>query len=155
MNYKLVNIDEKVVSGLPVLLTDSQKENYQIIRNQWKLFNSRLRAIRRDRSSFWEKFGITIRKDNRVFYIPSMEIFEFNILDKFIIPEGSYLQFEHIGAMGELKKTIYLIYKNIIPFTDYKIDLKREFIHFEKYGPGFNWNKENSVIYILIPVALG
>lgn len=152
IEYKKTKIKEITVSGLPVELSNSQLKNYDIIRKQWKEFNKIINTIRWDHSTYIEKFGITKRINNKLLYIPSMVLNEFNILDKFIIPESTYLNVTHKGSMISLKETIYKIYKDIIPNSDFVIDKDREFIHFEKYDHNFKWNKENSIINILIPI---
>lgn len=152
MEYKLINIKKITVSGLSTDLTNSQLKNYYIIRKQWEKFNKIVNTIRRENSTYFEKFGITLRKNNKLRYVPSMLLNEYNILDKFTIPESTYINFKHKGNMFNIKETIYKIYKDIIPNTEFIIDYNREFIHFEKYDHTFKWNKENSIVNIFVPI---
>lgn len=102
-------------------------------------------------NSEWEKFGITIKTDNRYFYqcafhsescIPQFEHAH--------IPAGSYAKFIHTGQLYSLSKTINQIYKTIIPSSPLDIDLNRSVIHYERYDSRFNWKHQNSIIEIYV-----
>ncbi|MCJ8311454.1 MAG: GyrI-like domain-containing protein [Pseudomonadales bacterium] len=68
------------------------------------------------------------------------------------IHSGNYVCFQHKGSMALIKSTIYQIYKQFIPLSDFVINTNRTLIHYERYDYRFNWNKTNSVIDIFVPI---
>ena len=132
--------------GLQTELTKSQDENFIIIQNHWYRFNNELKKHNLSQNGVnWEKYGITYKKDERYFYLTTIQK---------VIPKGQYEVFTHKGEMKNIKTTVYDIYKNILPNSNLQIELasKTGFIHFEKYDFRFQWNKPNSVIDIYIPL---
>jgi len=147
--------------GLQTELTNSQDENFVIIRHQWYRFNNELKKYKLSQNNgHWEKFGITCKMNERYFYlttIPSSgQIFPEHFIQK-VIPKGQYEVFTHKGEMKNIKTTVYDIYKNILPNSALLIEpsSKTGFIHFEKYDFRFQWNKPNSVIDIFLPLNTG
>lgn len=53
--------------------------------------------------------------------------------------------------MDKIYETYGKIYQEIIPSTSY-IPIKDIILHFEKYDYRFQWNSDNSVIEIWIPI---
>lgn len=155
---KPIEFNEIELAGIRIELTKSQDENYFLIRNLWKRFNLELKNIKNRKSGNWEKFGITFRENGRIFYMTSIEI-----AGKIIIPQnmmatkikqGSYIRFIHTGKMYDIKKTIYDIYKKIIPILEFKIESNKKegLVHFERYDYRFKWNNPESLLEIYLPV---
>ena len=150
MEFELVNKENIEVSGLPVKITKSQKENFRIMTNQWKKFNKELRLVRTGNIKNWEKYGITYKKNGVYFYMPSVS--SNSSFEKMIIIGGKYALFIHRGDIKFLKTTIYNIYKKIIPQNNLSLDPERIILHYEKYDYRFSWNRSDSIIEIYLPI---
>ena len=158
MNYKIIENQNKVlIHGLSVELTNSQKENFCIIRKHWQYFNQELQRRNLNNSDAnWKKYAITYKKENRYFYLTGiLKKSEENGFESIEIDAGKFAKFEHKGNLEGLKDTISDIYKNIIPNSSSDLEIKknRSFIHFEFYNHRFNWNNDNSIIDIFVPVV--
>ena len=157
-NYQIKKIGLIKTTGLSECLTVSQDKNYLIIRNLWQKFNRLLHKINnRQKNNNWIKYGITYQISNKYYYqasIVALDIRNNFIMNKNNIPEGNYICFIHKGPMYDIKKTIYDIYKIIIPELNINIKQKEntDLIHYEKYDYRFNWNNKNSIIEIYIPL---
>ncbi|MBN1498977.1 MAG: effector binding domain-containing protein [Spirochaetes bacterium] len=145
--------------GLAVMLTKSQIDNFKIIRSHWKKFNGELKKYRFYQSGGnWTKYGITYKIDSTYFYLAAVPSENLNFPDNFIrfeIPKGDYEVFTHTGEMENIKKTVYEIYKVILPESNLKIEnhTKAGFLHFEKYDQRFQWDKPDSEIDIYLPLS--
>ena len=139
--------------GLNVELTSSQCENYRIIQNHWKKFNSELKGRKIVLGPNWKKYGIVKKKNGKYSYmtaIPSnSNICGFEIEE---IKPGRYMLFSHMGKMNLITATISDIYRVTIPNSAYTVDNERDIIHYEQYDFRFNWGKPGSVIDIIIPL---
>jgi len=153
MKYKVLNVPKINVCYFETQLTTSHKKNFSIIQSHWKKFNTLLRINEIKFNSEWVKFGITRKTENQYFYrcafnseshIPQFEHAH--------IPAGSFVKFNHSGPLYSLCKTINQIYKTIIPSSPLDIDLNRSVIHYERYDSRFNWNHQNSIIEIYVPL---
>ena len=144
--------------GLFTELTNSQTDNFVIIKNHWKKFNAELQKhnlVQNGRN--WEKYGITFKTNETYFYLTTILKNKMIFPDHFVnkeIPKGEYGIFTHTGKMENIKQTIHNIYKNILPKSNLTIEhySKTGFIHFEKYDYRLRWDKPTSVIdiYLLI-----
>ncbi|MGL1892238.1 MAG: GyrI-like domain-containing protein [Spirochaetaceae bacterium] len=152
MNWEILEIDKKEVEGLPVLLTKSQTENQRIISNHWEKVNSMFNTIKRRIDHNWEKYGLTFKKNNSYFYMPSVPIIDSVNLKQYVIPKNKYVKFVHCGDMNKLKFTYFDIYKDILPKNSFKLNLDRPMVHYERYDNRFNWNSSKSEIDIFIPI---
>jgi predicted transcriptional regulator YdeE len=72
-DFEIVDVNKTILTGTEASLTKSQDNNYLIIRNLWKKFNRELKIVKNRNKTNWEKFGITYRKDNNIFYMVSVE----------------------------------------------------------------------------------
>lgn len=153
MNFEIVTKKEMSVCGLRTELTTSQNENYRIIRNHWQKFNRKLQKNNILGGSNWKKFGITLKKDNKYEYLTAVPLdIGIDGFESLVIPEGQFACFQHLGRMDLIKNTVYNIYKKIIPESGLVIDKERELIHYEYYNHRFNWNRDDSIIGIYVPV---
>ena len=156
--FQPINFNKIDLIGIKVELTKSQNENFLLIRNLWKRFNLDLKNIENRKSSNWEKFGITFKENEQIFYMASIELSsKINIPENMIttkINQGKYLRFIHMGKMYDIKNTVYNIYKNILPALKFKIELNKKngLIHFEKYDHRFKWNDPKSLLEIYLPI---
>jgi len=153
MKYEIIYSPKINVCHFEIQLTTFHQKNFSIISNHWKKFNTLLRINEIKLDSEWEKFGITIKTNNQYFYqcaFPS----EGHIprFKQTSIPEGSFAKFNHTGPLYLLSKTINQIYKQIIPVSLLDIDFNRSLIHYERYDSKFNWNNQNSIVEINIPL---
>lgn len=159
MKYKSVLGNEFVVYGLSTELTTSQNENFKIISQHWRKFNSNLQDQKLRQGSHWVKYGITKKIDDRYFYMTAIEsmndLNSLNSLEKDTVNAGEYIRFQHVGSMDRIKLTVRHIYKHIIPSHGIKVNDNRELLHYERYDNRFNWNAKNSIIDIYVPVASG
>lgn len=157
-SVQIINFNEIDLIGVSTELTKSQDKNYILIRELWKKFNIELKNIKNRKLENWEKFGVTYRENYQVFYMASIKK-----TNKMIIPQnmvtikvnqGKYMRFVHIGAMYDIKKTIYNIYKNYIPKSGFEIksNEKEGLVHFERYDYRFKWNNQDSILDIYLPV---
>ncbi len=152
MDFEIKEIAIKEVAGIPVLLTASQSKNYKIISDHWITFNKKLKSIKRNSGTNWKKYGITFKKNEDYFYMPSVSLSAENDLRKYTIQQGRYVRFRHKGDMYFLKNTIFNIYKKFLPESALQINKNRELIHFEEYDYRFKWNRSDSIIDIYIPL---
>jgi len=76
-------IDKKISTfGLLTELTNSQTDNFEIIKNHWKTFNAELKKYNLiQNGGNWEKYGITIKTNEAYFYLTTIP------QDNFIFPE--------------------------------------------------------------------
>jgi len=153
MDFELIKREKIILKGMSIELTTSQIENYGIIRKHWMNFNSILKSAKYNSKSNWTKYGITFKIDGKYFYmsaIPCNECYQdFKNID---ISEGLFARFQHNGSMEKIKTTVYDIYKRIIPEKQLHVDSERSILHFELYDYRFQWNKDNSIIDIYLPV---
>ncbi len=146
------------VCGLITELTKSQSENFGIIQIHWTEFNAELKRRKLNQNGGnWTKYGITLKSDNKIFYLTAIPVSDLAIPDNFKyleIPKGEYKVFSHKGKMEDIKNTIFEIYKVVLPKSNLKIEdqAKTGFIHFEKYDYRFKWNEPNSIIDIYLPI---
>jgi predicted transcriptional regulator YdeE len=153
-------IDKNISTfGLLTELTNSQTDNFEIIKNHWKTFNAELKKYNLiQNGGNWEKYGITIKTNEAYFYLTTIPQDNFIFPEHFVnkeIPKGEYEIFTHKGKMENIKLTIHDIYKNILPNSNLKIEhySKTGFMHFEKYDYRFRWDKPNSEIDIYLPIS--
>ncbi len=102
----------------------------------------------------WEKYAITKKYNDKYYYqcaFPSMT--HITRFDFTIIPAGNYLKFNHRGSMSTIKKTINEIYNSVIPKSHIEVDRNRTMIHFERYDSKFNWNRQDSVVELYVPIT--
>ena len=153
MKYEIIYIPRTNVCYFETQLTTSHQNNFSIISDHWEKFNSLLRINEIKFDSEWEKFGITKKANNQYIYqcaFPSEErIPQFKHSN---IPAGNFAKFNHAGPLYLLSKTINQIYKQIIPGSLLDIDFNRSLIHYERYDSKFNWNNQNSIIEIYVPL---
>jgi predicted transcriptional regulator YdeE len=153
MKYKIINAPPINVCYFETQLTTSHQKNYPIIQSHWKKFNTLLRINGIKFDSEWEKLGITIKANNQYFY--QCAFHSENHISQFkyaSIPAGNFAKFNHAGPLYLLSKTINQIYKKIIPGSLLDIDFNRLLIHYERYDSKFNWNNQNSIIEIYVPL---
>ena len=144
--------------GLVTTLTKSQTDNFKIIQKHWTTFNEELKKWGLNKNvGNWAKYGITYKINENYFYLTAIPTGNYTFPDHFIskeIPKGEYEMFTHKGKMENIKQTISEIYKNTLPKSNLTIEdhMKTGFLHFEKYGYRFQWNKPTSIIEIYLPV---
>lgn len=144
--------------GLVTELTKSQSDNFQIIQNHWVNFNTELKKLKLNQNgNNWTKYGITFKTGEKYFYltaIPSKNNLFPDHFKSLEIPKGEYEMFTHKGKMENIKRTIFEIYKTILPKSNLKIEdhSKTGFLHFEKYDYRFQWNNPTSEIDIYLPL---
>jgi predicted transcriptional regulator YdeE len=144
--------------GLVAELTVSQTKNFSIIQKHWRLLNEAVKNYGLSQAhSTWVKYGITFKAGEHYRYLAAIPMKNFSVPDHFIqmdIPAGDYEVFTHKGAMEHLKRTVYEIYKTILPNSNLKIEdqSKVGFVHFERYDSRFKWNNPDSEIDIYLPV---
>ncbi|MGD2034493.1 MAG: GyrI-like domain-containing protein [Bacteroidales bacterium] len=155
----MITIEENIQTcGLVTELTNSQSENFEIIQNHWVTFNKELKKFKLNQNGGnWTKYGITLKKDEKYFYltaIPKDKLLFPTHFTRLEIPKGEYEIFTHKGKMENIKQTLFEIYKVILPKSNLKIEdhKKTGFLHFEKYDHRFHWNKSTSVIDIYLPL---
>ncbi len=160
MLYKFIDCNEIKVIGYSKKLKKSQTENYMIIRNIWKRFNKELRRIKKTENYIksWVKYGITYKYDYENYYMAAIETSSvLNTIPDSVemtIPRNKYVCFKHTGKLNEIKRTIYCIYKDILPKNDFNITAPEKIglIHFEKYDKRFYWNSPGSKLEICLPL---
>lgn len=152
-------IDKNIPTfGLFTELTNSQTDNFEIIKIHWKKFNAELKKYNLNQNGGnWEKYGITFKTNEKYYYLTTIPQDSLTFPEHFIykeIPKGEYEVFTHKGKMENIKRTINDIYRNIIPNSNLTIEpnSKTGFIHFEKYDYRFRWDKPNSEIDIYLPI---
>ncbi len=63
------------------------------------------------------------------------------------------MKFNHKGSMSTIRKTINEIYSSAIPKSHFEINRNRSMIHFERYDSKFNWNRQDSVVELYVPIT--
>lgn len=141
------------LSGISIQLTNSQKKNFYIITNQWQIFNNFIKEDGYFGGKNWRKYGVIYRKDEIYYYLCAVDKVKLkNNFQELMINGGVFAKFQHVGSMHKLSATYQKIYKEIIPKSGLNIDKNRTVIHYEYYDNRFNWNKEESIIEIYIPI---
>ncbi len=143
-----------IIQGVSIKLSNSQSKNYFGIQELWQNFNKELaeKEIKLERN--WRKFGVVYRSENGYFYHAGINYLRnFGEFQSVNISEGAYASFRHQGAMYKLKDFYYHLYKKVIPDMNLIIDKNRTILHYELYTNRFNWNNENSIIDIFVPVS--
>ena len=157
----IIKNEELKIVGVVIELNSNQKLNYQKVTSLWQNFNPIVKKIKkRKNGKDWVKYGISYDSDkNKTYkYLASIEVNEFpKQLDGLItktIPAQDYLHFTHLGSMEYLIKSIYSIYKDWIPESNFKVALNilAGVNHIEKYDKRFYWTRIDSEIDILIPI---
>ena len=153
MEHKVLTLRQISVCYYQTELTRSHSQNFSIIRQHWKAFNTLLKINKVTLGANWEKLAMTQRYKDQYYYqcaFPSaihIRPFEF-----MVIPAGNYFKFDHKGSMSTIGKTLNEIYNNVIPKSHIQIDKNRSMIHFERYDSKFNWNSQDSVVEVYIPL---
>lgn len=153
MNYIIREMEAFSVIGQEVELTNFQNRNIKICTQFWREFNSNLKRAYLSQAGNWLKYAFMQRRKEKLFYycaIPRKIVVPDGFLSKEIAPHR-YLVAEHIGSMDRIYDTYRKIYQEILPNTPYT-PLQDDFLHFERYDYRFQWNKENSIIEIWIPI---
>ncbi len=153
MDYRIEEIKAFSVIGQEVVLTNYQRQNIEISKSFWKQFNLNLKKLYLSQFGNWTKFAFMERKDGKLIYycaIPERLSLPEGFIHK-VIEEQRYLVFEHLGSMDNIYNTYGKIYKEMLPHSEYTLNQK-SFLHFEKYDYRFQWNRDNSVIEIWIPI---
>ncbi len=155
----MITIEQNIQTfGLVTELTKSQTDNFEIIQKHWVNFNEELKKLKLNQNGGnWTKYGITYKIGEKYFYLTAIPTKNNLVPDHFEsleIPKGEYEIFTHKGKMENIKKTIFEIYKIVLPKSNLKIEdhSKTGFLHFEKYDYRFKWNKSTSIINIYLPL---
>lgn len=156
MNITVKELDAFSVIGQRIELANTQKKNIQISTQFWRVFNSNLKKAYLIQHGNWTKYAFMEKREGKLFYYCA-------IPKKIVVPDGfvekkidahQYLVVEHVGSMDRIYDTYKEIYQNLLPST--KLTPSQEnFMHFERYSERFNWNREDSVIEIWLPVKSG
>lgn len=154
--YELKELPAFSVLGLEQVLTNQKSQNLERCLSFWTVFNRQLKMNRlTQQKGNWTKFAFMERRDGQLYYycaIPHQNSVPANFLVK-EVPAGSYLVVEHQGAMDQIYDTYEEVYQELVPKLS--LSLKQtSFLHFEKYGEKFHWNRENSVIEIWVPIIV-
>ena len=153
MNQEILTLRQISVCYYKTELTSSHNKNFSIIRQHWKKFNTLLQINNVKLGPNWEKYAITQKGNGQYYYqcaFPAkthIRQFEFTL-----IPAGNYVKFNHKGPMNTIRETINEIYKDVIPNSDFNININRSMIHFEHYDSKFNWNRQDSIVEIYVPL---
>lgn len=153
MKYEIQALDGFLVIGQEVKLTNFQKKNLQISTEFWPRFNRNLRKAYLSQQGNWVKYAVTLKKEGELFYFCG-------IPQRTVIPEGfarlpikahRYLVATHLGPMKNIYETYHKLYKEIIPQHGF-LPCREECLHFERYDYRFQWNSDDSVIEIWVPI---
>ena len=151
MDYQIVGLTGKKLYGLSTILTRSQSQNYTIITGFWRTFNNRLKSSGlSQKTRSWEKYAITYKHDGSYRYFCGIPVYCPDFEEK-VIRKGPHAVFRHQGPMYQLKDTVQIIYKQIVPSDKLQPDASGYF-HFERYDHRFGWNNSNSEIEVYLPL---
>ena len=152
MNLEIIELKAVNVHGLSIELTRSQRKNYDLISRFWPEFNRRLKIEKINVGSDWQKYGIIYKSGNSYRYLCAVpECKQIHGFKNMLIANGKYAVFQHVGKMIGVSETMNKIYKQIIPDRGLKLQ-QHGFLHFEKYDYRFNWNNDNSLFEIYLPI---
>jgi predicted transcriptional regulator YdeE len=153
VNYRIEVLPPFTVIGMEKEITKRQSLNIEICKLFWHKFNASIKKNYISPHGNWVKYAFTYMRNNEYHYCCA-------IPKKHCIPEGfiqievnekKYMVVKHIGAMDTIYCTYNRIYRILIPQSGYTAD-KNQFFHFEKYDYSFNWNRDDSVIEIWVPI---
>lgn len=154
LKYELRELPTFSVIGLDQELTNQKSKNLERCLSFWPHFNRQLKLNRlSQQKGNWTKFAFMERQDNQLRYycaIPRPDDVPTDFIAK-EIPASKYLVVEHHGAMNHIYSTYEEIYQGLIPKLQLSLEQSR-FLHFEKYGDKFQWNREHSIIEIWVPI---
>lgn len=153
MNYTIKELGAFSIIGQEIELTNFQIRNIQISTQFWRKFNSNLKKSYLSQSGNWIKYAFMEKREGKLFYycaIPKKAVVPECFTLKKIKPHR-YLIVEHMGSMDKIYGTYRKVYQELLPNSNY-VPIQDDFLHFEKYGYRFNWNREDSIIEIWIPI---
>ena len=153
MDYRIDELEAISVIGQETRLTNYQCRNLDISIKFWKQFNAALKKAYLAQGGNWSKYAFMYKRDGIFYYycaIPRRTTVPDDFMIKEIPPQ-KYLVVEHIGPMENIYNTYSNIYNVILPECKYVPDQTR-FLHFERYDSRFQWNRNDSVIEIWVPV---
>ena len=119
--FQFVEIDLIPTVGISATLTRSLDENFVIISSLWKHFNAEIHKTGNRSSSGrdWEKFGITYAHNHKYCYLAAIPYMDnMRVTSRMIrknIARGRYACIAHSGKMCNLKSTVSMIYKKMLP----------------------------------------
>ena len=153
MKHYIRELEEFAVIGQEIELSNFQKINTQISTKFWTQFNINLKKAYLSQYGNWVKYAFTKRRDGKLFYYCAIPT-KIGTPKDFTLKEikaHRYLVVQHTGSMNNIYVTYRKIYQEILPNNNYS-PIQSDFLHFEKYDYRFNWNKDNSIIDIYIPI---
>ncbi|MGL4850234.1 MAG: GyrI-like domain-containing protein [Clostridium sp.] len=153
MKYYIDKLEEFSVIGQEIELSNFQKINIQISTRFWTQFNVNLKKAYLSQYGNWVKYAFTERRARKLFYycaIPTKTVTPKHFMLK-EVKAHRYLVVEHTGSMDNIYATYRKFYQEILPNNNYR-PIQSDFLHFEKYDYRFNWNRDNSIINIYIPI---
>lgn len=151
---KIKHLDDRFLIGKRTPLTSSFTKNMAIITSFWQSFQQDIKRYHLQQHTSYEKYGITFREQNKLFYaccIPA-DITYPNDFEIFQLPRSHYFLYDHIGPMNRLPDTIQYLMKQHLPAAKLKIK-PMDLIYYEAYRPGFAYQEEHSIIEIGIPIT--
>jgi predicted transcriptional regulator YdeE len=153
INHEFSELPEINISYFETGISTSHSRNASIISSHWQRFNSLLRVNNVQLGTNWKKYGITVKTDDiykyQCAYKTETPIPQFGSAK---IPGGHFAKFNHAGPIDKISRTINYIYKIAIPQLSLPVDKNRSILHIEKYDSKFNWNSDESVVEILLPI---
>lgn len=151
---KIRRIDDIFVVGEACPLTNNLTVNTKRSIQFWQQFNKKLKINHLIQGMNFEKYAITYRRNNQLYYsccVPSNGNYPKGF-EIYRIPAGDYAIFEHAGPMHKIKDTIRLIFEKYIPEAQLQ-KRNHEIIYYEKYTQKFNFDDEQSIVEIYVPIV--
>jgi predicted transcriptional regulator YdeE len=112
MNYSIQELEDFLIIGQEIELTNFQKRNIQISAQFWRKFNTNLKESYLPQSNNWVKYTFMERRQRKLFYycaIPKKTVVPEGFILKEIKPHR-YLVVEHIGSMDKIYETYRKVY---------------------------------------------
>lgn len=152
MNYKVCELSTMEVSGMRISLTTSFASNMEASIQHWKTFNQEIENHHLQQNQHWIKYGVTLRMDDALSYLCAIpKTMDTRGFPSYTIEGGTFLVFQHTGAMHNLKQSISEIFQKFIPNSSFSLR-NTPLVYFEKYTSSFRYNHPDSIIEIYVPI---
>lgn len=152
MEPKVKNIEPRKIVGMKYV----GSMGHPVLNNLWGTMNSRVDEIK---NMVGNGYGLNLSVEEKdgdfiIEYLAGFDVSNYESIpekmEKYDLPGGKYLVFEHKGHVSKTPDTFEYIYGTYLPKSDYEKDNSRP--DFEYYSHEFNPQSEDSKFYIYVPI---
>ncbi|MGM0641459.1 MAG: AraC family transcriptional regulator [Thermotogota bacterium] len=152
MEPNVINIEPRKIVGMKY----KGSMGHPVLNDLWGTVNSRVNEVK---NIVGNGYGLNLSVEEKegdflIEYIAGFDVSDYeNIpegMERYDLPGGKYLVFEHKGHVSKTPDTFEYIYGTYLPKSDYEKDNSRP--DFEYYDQDFNCETEAGKFYIYVPI---